>query len=152
MKDQNVSIYELDAIKAIIDVIGKCYNTYKHISNANNISAIQEMYKAYRWLQSCESLIFPKVDENENFYNTTVNAFSLEKHGILDRNRGKGIVIFAYKELCLNLNSSVSAIYEIENSSTLNKSLYLDYLYSARVAITHARYIIEFEMEYLFNN
>lgn len=152
MEDQNISIIELDAIKSIIDVIGKCHNTYRKISSGSTISAIHEMYKAYRWLTSCDEIIFKRNDENENFVNSVVNAYSLEKHGLLDRERGQDFPVFAYKALCLNLNSIASAIYEIEKSSTLNRSLYLDYLYSARVSITHAKYLIEFEMEYLFHN
>ena len=151
MQNENISIVEMDAIKAIIDVIGKCHNTYKKISNAQNDAAPHEFYKAYRWLCACCDIIASRADANLNFANHEVNFFELDKHGLVEIVTRKDFPVFVYKALCLQIDAIVSAIYQLEQSNTLNRSLYLDYLHSARTSITHAKYMVEYEMEYIYH-
>jgi hypothetical protein len=151
MKDQNISIAELNAINSIADVVGKCHNSYKSISKVNTTSAIQEFYKCYRWLKSCSNLIDTSADYNSDFANKIVNSFSLDKYGLIESKSRQDYPIFIYKKICLEIDRVIAAILELENLSTLNKGIYLDCIHSARISITNAKYLIEFEMEYLFH-
>ena len=151
MKDKNISIGEINAINAIANVVGKCHNSYKSVSKTNSIAAIHEFYKSYRYLKSCSNLIETYADYNSDFANKIVNSCSLEKYGYIESKSRQDYPIFIYKKICLEIDKVIAAILEIENLSTLNKGIFIDYISSARISITNAKFLIEYEMEYLFH-
>jgi len=147
MKDQNISIMELDAIRSIMDVTGKCYNDLLK----QGISS-EDLIKAYRFLSSCIQIIQPSdlLNKNKDFSTHEVNSIMLSKHGELPKTKRNDYPVFVWKYVCLELDKIIDAIYDLEKLSTLNKSLYLEYLGQSRICVIHAKYIAEFNMESLF--
>lgn len=146
MKDQNISIIEIDSVRAIMDIIAKCHNTYVRTSR-NKQGAETKLYIAYRWLFYTTNLVDKTVDHNTNFGLSEVSKFNLLKHGPLCMNTRQDYPVFIMKALVVACQSIVEALQLQIELGSLNKTLYQNNLSCALNAVVEAKFLIELDME-----
>lgn len=150
MKDQNISIIEIDSVKAIMDVVAKCHNSYIRISK-NKEAAESKFYIAYRWLFQSTNIIDQTVDHNSNFNLKEVNKFNLLKHGLLEMKSRQDYPVFIFKALVCCCQAIIDALNSQIELGSLNKSTYSMNLQQALIAIIEAKFLIELDMEISFS-